>query len=281
LAVNDIRSFGLEFAWPVTHWVAGQIALGQRHFAATERFLQSVEDAVANGREPYHAANARCLRARLLLQNGDPEGAFECVRHEPEIKLPTWEGEFLATRALALACLGDGGGARRAAAGADKSSIAAEVRVLAQTARAVSEVEGPEGRGLVAMAVASNVWDPVVCGVRSSAALAERLTSDATTRATIAELYQRTQDSSLARRAGIRIRSTTSPDELLTRREVEVLGLIARGYRTQDIAKALFIAESTAKVHIRHVFEKLGARTRSEAVARYQMFEEARVKRSP
>ena len=40
LAVVDIREFGLEFAWPLANWAAGQIALGQRHFAATERHLQ-------------------------------------------------------------------------------------------------------------------------------------------------------------------------------------------------------------------------------------------------
>ena len=77
------------------------------------------------------------------------------------------------------------------------------------------------------------------------------------------------------------MRATASPEEILTNREFEVLGLIARGYRTQDIAKTLFIAESTAKVHIRHLFEKLGARTRAEAVTRYQMFEAERLKRSP
>ena len=65
------------------------------------------------------------------------------------------------------------------------------------------------------------------------------------------------------------------PGELLTPRELEVLGLIRRGMRNQEIANALFISTSTTKVHIRHVFEKLGVRTRAEAVARYEMFSDA------
>jgi DNA-binding NarL/FixJ family response regulator len=51
-----------------------------------------------------------------------------------------------------------------------------------------------------------------------------------------------------------------------------VLGLIAQGLRNPEIAKALFISQSTTKVHVRHVLEKLGVRTRAEAVLRLEMF---------
>jgi DNA-binding NarL/FixJ family response regulator len=54
-----------------------------------------------------------------------------------------------------------------------------------------------------------------------------------------------------------------------------VLHLISRGMRNHEIARALFISPSTTKVHVRHVLEKLGVRTRAEAVARYEMFSEA------
>jgi DNA-binding NarL/FixJ family response regulator len=55
--------------------------------------------------------------------------------------------------------------------------------------------------------------------------------------------------------------------ELLTRREREVLELVSQGLSNREIARTLWIAESTVKVHIRHVFEKLGARSRTEAAA--------------
>ena len=54
--------------------------------------------------------------------------------------------------------------------------------------------------------------------------------------------------------------------ENLTAREVEVLRLMARGYRNKQLAALLNISEHTAKFHVSSVLAKLGARTRTEAV---------------
>jgi DNA-binding NarL/FixJ family response regulator len=56
-------------------------------------------------------------------------------------------------------------------------------------------------------------------------------------------------------------------DEALTGREVEVLQQVAGGNRNRDIAKRLFIAEETVKVHLKHIMEKLGANDRTQSVA--------------
>jgi DNA-binding NarL/FixJ family response regulator len=56
-------------------------------------------------------------------------------------------------------------------------------------------------------------------------------------------------------------------DEVLTEREVEVLGQIAGGNRNRNIAERLFISEETVKVHIKHIMEKLRASDRTQAVA--------------
>ena len=79
-------------------------------------------------------------------------------------------------------------------------------------------------------------------------------------------------DYAIARRAGIRTRSSRSPEELLAPREREVIELIAQGFRNREIANALVISESTTKVHVRHVFEKLGVRTRAEAITRFNLY---------
>ena len=53
----------------------------------------------------------------------------------------------------------------------------------------------------------------------------------------------------------------------LTPRELEVLELVADGLRNQDIAKKLFIAEETVKMHVISIMQKLDAESRTQAVS--------------
>jgi DNA-binding NarL/FixJ family response regulator len=55
--------------------------------------------------------------------------------------------------------------------------------------------------------------------------------------------------------------------EPLSQRELEVLGLIARGCSNREAASRLFISEATVKTHLLHAYAKLGVRDRAAAVA--------------
>jgi DNA-binding NarL/FixJ family response regulator len=79
------------------------------------------------------------------------------------------------------------------------------------------------------------------------------------------------QDYDLAARAGLDVERPKQPREPLSPREREVLQLLRRGLTNKQIAEALFIAESTAKVHVRHILDKIGARTRTEAATRVDL----------
>jgi two-component system NarL family response regulator len=59
-------------------------------------------------------------------------------------------------------------------------------------------------------------------------------------------------------------RATTGP--ALSRREIEVLQLVAAGRSNREIGASLYISEGTVKTHLLSIHEKLGVRDRTEAV---------------
>jgi DNA-binding CsgD family transcriptional regulator len=52
----------------------------------------------------------------------------------------------------------------------------------------------------------------------------------------------------------------------ITPRELQILGLIADGLSNKEIAERVFVSENTVKTHASRLFDKLGARRRTEAV---------------
>ena len=52
----------------------------------------------------------------------------------------------------------------------------------------------------------------------------------------------------------------------VTRRELEILELIASGRSNREIAEKLFVSENTVKTHSSRLFDKLGAKRRTQAV---------------
>jgi DNA-binding NarL/FixJ family response regulator len=81
------------------------------------------------------------------------------------------------------------------------------------------------------------------------------------------EAVERAHDGSLARAAKLPVSMKRGSAGLLSPREGEILELIRQGLTNAEIAQALYLSVSTVKVHVRHIFEKLGVRTRTEAVA--------------
>jgi ATP/maltotriose-dependent transcriptional regulator MalT len=54
----------------------------------------------------------------------------------------------------------------------------------------------------------------------------------------------------------------------LTPRELEMLELVAAGWSNREIAEKGFVSENTVKTHLSRVFDKLGAKRRTQAVQR-------------
>ena len=68
-------------------------------------------------------------------------------------------------------------------------------------------------------------------------------------------------------RLGTGFESLPTP-EPLTKREAEMLRMMAAGYSNKEIGKACFVAEGTVKNHISSILSKLGVRDRTRAVLR-------------
>jgi len=120
------------------------------------------------------------------------------------------------------------------------------------------------------------------------AVLAERLRAQServlalvrSTEASVAELAEPgVEFPALASSASAGERSSgPEPDlrELLTRREHEVLTMLAEGQTNARIAQRLVVSEDTVKTHVKHILRKLGVHNRSQAVCRYFRPEAAR-----
>jgi DNA-binding CsgD family transcriptional regulator len=67
--------------------------------------------------------------------------------------------------------------------------------------------------------------------------------------------------------AGGTMTGTTAPSEVLTKREVEVLRLVAGGSTNNEIANDLVLSVRTVERHIGNIYAKIGARGRADATA--------------
>jgi DNA-binding NarL/FixJ family response regulator len=68
--------------------------------------------------------------------------------------------------------------------------------------------------------------------------------------------------------AGTLALAANEPVPQLTQRERDVLRLLAEGHANEEIGRQLFISAETVRTHIRKAMAKLGAETRTEAVAK-------------
>jgi DNA-binding CsgD family transcriptional regulator len=63
--------------------------------------------------------------------------------------------------------------------------------------------------------------------------------------------------------------TTGRPADGLTGEERSIAALIAQGQTNWQIASALFVPPNTLQTHLRHIFQKLGVRSRTELAAQF------------
>ncbi len=281
----ELVEFGLTFGMPHVEWSLAAAELGLRHFARADALLGRIERQPTYGRDLHLEVNVRALRARMQLAQQCPHEALATVsddfggsmaRQRERIGRAMY-GEYLATRAMALAVIGKTVDALATADEAQATTRAGDTRVLCESARTLARLGAADPpndvvESLLDLAARLDIWDGVVCAIRASPILLHHLVRYPAYKTQLRELLLRSNDLALAKSVGLVSRST-GVRGVLTPREREIMEHVKQGKRNAEIAASLLIATGTVKRHLDHVYDKLGVRSRAEAIACYAEIE--------
>ena len=247
----------------------GYSSAGLRDFAGAEAQLDSAAEAARSVNDPFAEHNAYALMVRVLLQQG--RAAEACAIEPPDVSesVRSMRGEVLASRSLALATMGRLGDALELGQEAVSSTHGIETRVLWLAIRAVVALTKRDptvlatAQELVSVAFEAEAVDLFVCAYRSNPELlAVLLSNQASSERTVFALA-RAGDHQIASAMDLEMVRTLDPRSSLSVREREVYELVCLGLSNREIAGKLFISEATVKVHLHHVFDKVGIRSRT------------------
>jgi ATP/maltotriose-dependent transcriptional regulator MalT len=278
-AAREVESYSrgarLPFVIPHARRMRAMAELGLRHFSRCSQSIDWLAKQETKLNDAFLALETRMLRARLYLSQGLPERAIEVLRTPPKrFPFEGERGEYLATLGLAQACCGRAAVADPLLVEAGTISQTTEVQTLVALARAVIALNARDpvadelARASGALAIDLGNLDGLVVGYRSCPDLLSHMSADPHVHEVLLEVLRNARDNAIAKRFGLAVEDIPGGRGRLTPRENEVLGLLGQGLSNKEIAKTLFISESTAKVHVLHIFEKLGVRTRTEAALR-------------
>jgi LuxR family maltose regulon positive regulatory protein len=274
--IEQAHRFRLTFVLPHAYANRAAALWGLRRFKPCRTALDQAERA-ASADDGFLVMSVGAIQARLHLAEGKIEEALAVIEcHHHRLVTVGMEGEFLACWSLALACAGRPREAERTASKAESISQRAEVAGLVAWTRAINALrtESKDASSLTdrALQTATRIgnFDGLVTAYRAYPPLLDALVASTAALDLIRPVIVRARDQTLAARSGLRIPTAVlgQARESLSKREQEVFDLLARGLTNKEIASALYIAESTVKRHLQHIYEKLGVRSRTEAVLR-------------
>jgi ATP/maltotriose-dependent transcriptional regulator MalT len=277
--MREAEDTGLEWVVPHALELRASAQWGLRDFDGAASSLREAHRLSGIHSDLHARINAAVLLARVHLAQGAPDRALEVTEVDFErVPGPSMHGDFLAVRALAHSLTGARETALRLVTESKRSTDHVEIRVLCAFVHAVLEMRAAKDptavsaqralKAALAETLATENYDAFVLAYRAYPPLLAGMAArdEANTAACVMRIPS--ADDRLAEKAGLRIRERhRTQGEGLTPREEEVLQLVRRGLSNRQIAATLWIAESTAKVHVHNVLRKLGARSRTEAVS--------------
>ena len=264
------ESCGLEFPVPYAQIYRTKALTGLGRFAAATRTLSVLERYVQSGPPGSFFEGAFPVqRARLYASVGDLTRALDVLSLGPPAGLNSAaRGEFLGWQAVFHAAAGSMDRARALATDTRLTSRGLEVAalwLLAEGIAALGAKDVEKARVHLRTVIENGVWDPVVIAVRAAPSLGEFVAEQPEWRGWLQRVLSASSDASLANKLGLPVPRGAKRIAELTPRESEVHELLAQGRTNDQIARQLYISLSTTKVHVKHIYEKLGVRSRLEA----------------
>jgi LuxR family maltose regulon positive regulatory protein len=263
------EEFELPFAIPYAEVNRACSLTALREFAEARRALRVVERRMQDGSDPFFASQHAKQSATLEIARGnldravDHLGSFE----HPRAQKGT-QGAHHALQSLVRTALSDFRAAEDHANRARDKSRGLETRALLAAATAVrAAIENKHDECIRAYEeiVESGFNYVLPLAWRARFEVAVVLLESPAHRDAVLSLLFRANDTAIAKRSGVPVPRAAGRRLDLSAREQEVCELLAEGRTNQEIATMLFISLSTTKVHVKHILEKLGVRSRVEA----------------
>jgi ATP/maltotriose-dependent transcriptional regulator MalT len=263
------ENYGIEFPLRYAQLYRAAAYVGLRRFALADRLLGSLERQARDELETYFHGNLPLQRARLYASLGDAQRALDALALGPdEQSSPTVRGAFVGWQSLLAAIVGDFRDPARLAETRDETARSVEANALFLLAEAVIAIHNGQlesADACIKAALETEAADEVVITVRAESRVAKRMAERPETATWLKRLLARSADVRLANSIGLNVPRPAKREQKLTPRETEVHELLAQGLTNEEIARLLYISLSTTKVHVKHIYDKLGVRSRLEA----------------
>jgi ATP/maltotriose-dependent transcriptional regulator MalT len=273
--LEQVESYGLGFVAPHAYVAKAGAHVGLREFDEAERAITQAEGELALSADVHCRMNLELARARLHIARGELERARIVTEREWD-RLPAsgMYGEYLGVRALVYASLNRHADALRLVQEITRTTRYVEASVSCSLAKAIVAIRtaDPTAPRLLREAADAveyhGIYDVLVTAYRACPELLDALSTSKRAEASLSAIIAGANDEAFAAAVSRRAPRRAGTGEALSPREAEVYDLLAGGLSNREIARRLVISESTVKVHVRRIFEKLGVRTRTQAAIR-------------
>ena len=270
--LDDADRCRLDFVVPYAQCVQAVVHSSRRDFVLAEQLLDAAESQARRAGDVTAQYIGASIRIRALAAQGAADAAIQRPVITSTDVTKSLRSELFASLSLVHAVGGSYDRSLELATSAESLSVATETAITAPLSRGIIAFRRghvDEAREQVTQGVArvaeSGLTECLVSAYRACPELLLSVLQDEDAQRTVADAMYLAGDTVLFERTdGSESGSVAS----LSPREREVLGLLGHGLTNREIAARLFISPVTVKVHVRHIFEKLGVRTRTAAALR-------------